>query len=66
MTVYEFCDLCVDADMVTVELWSVDTEEVIFRGTMNDAMWSEYAHHNVESYDAEFRNDRITLNVSES
>ena len=63
ITVYDFCDMCVDSDLITVNLWDSDAEKVIFTGTMTEAMESEFSDYTVNSFDAELQNDEITLNV---
>ena len=65
MTVRDFCSLCTDPAISYVDLYTCDACFTIFRGTMRDALRSEFCNWNVESYDATFANNRITLNISE-
>ena len=68
LTVYDFCDLCYDPDEIKVTLYNTDPSidaEILFKGTMAEAMESEFSDFKVESFDAILVNNEITLNVCE-
>ena len=62
MTVYDFCDMCIDPSMCKITIYDARKEENIFMGTMEDAMESQYADLTVDSYDIPTM-DAITVNV---
>lgn len=52
MDVYEFCYLCTD-DTAEVRIYDMNTnvEKEVFTGAMQDAMNSEFAYSEVQSFD---------------
>lgn len=48
--VYDFCELCTD-DSWKIAIYDFTTEEEVFRGSIRDAMDSDYAFCDVLSYD---------------
>lgn len=58
--VYDFCFLYIeDAEEVTI--WSAEKEENVFEGTFREAMDSDYAYEEVNSFGIE--NGRICINI---
>lgn len=52
MDVFDFCDLCTD-DTAEVRIYDMnpDIEKEVFTGTMQDAMNSDFAYSEVQSFD---------------
>ena len=65
MPVYDFCGLCTD-DSVDVSIYDMneEIEKEIFSGTMRDAMESDWADFEVESFD--LTPDGLCLNIDTS
>ncbi len=66
MSIYDFCYLCTD-DSVIIHIFDMNenVEEEVFFGTMRDAMLSEFAEFEVESFDVAPQ-EGITLNIDSS
>ena len=65
MTVYDFCYLCTD-DGNEICIYDLITGEEVFKGTIDDAMYSEYANYEVQSYDLDFASKYFCLNIDMS
>ena len=63
MTIYEFCNLCIEPSLCKLTIYDSNVGEDIFMGTMEDAMESKYADYEVDSFDVP-NLDAITVNVS--
>ena len=50
MDVYDFCNLCTD-DSIEIAIYDFYGEEEVFRGTMREAMDSDWDSYDVESFD---------------
>ena len=52
MSVYDFCSLCTD-DLEAVRIYDMneEVEDEVFFGTMRDAMYSDWAEYDVDSFD---------------
>lgn len=62
MTVYDFCDHCIDS-YNEITIYDFRTGEDVFKGTMSDAMYSDYADYEVQSFDLEYGNNYLCLNI---
>jgi hypothetical protein len=60
MTVYDLCNAYIDGSD-EVEIWSIDKEETVFKGTHDEALYTEYAGEEVGSYGIE--NGIIVINI---
>ena len=62
MSVADFCDMCTDS-CTRMRIWDMneDVENEIFAGTMEEAIYSEYADYDVESFD--ISDNVICLNI---
>lgn len=62
MDVYDFCTLCTE-DSTTVAIYDMNenVEEEVFKGEMRDAISSEWAGYEVESFD--LWEGLLTLNI---
>lgn len=64
MTVQELCELFVDDGLQTINLWSHNTEGVIWTGTAEEVYDTEYADMEVSSIDnLENNSDVLTINI---
>ena len=65
MSVYDFCSLCTD-DSVEVSIYDMneDVEIGVFGGSMRDAMYSDWADYEVDSFD--LTPDGLCLNIDTS
>ena len=51
MSVFDLLRMCTD-DSVVIQIWDQHEEEIVFVGTINEAMYvSDYAEYDVDSYD---------------
>ena len=50
MDVYDFCNLCTD-DGIEIAIYDFYGEEEVFRGTMREAMDSDWEGNEVQSFD---------------
>lgn len=50
MTVYDFCNLCID-DSAKVKLYDLNHDTVVFEGTMAEAQLSRFDGYEIESFD---------------
>lgn len=64
MSVYDFCELCVD-DSCTIAIWDAKVEEEVFRGEMSEAKYGYYAEYEVEGFDPPY-DGVICLNIDTS
>lgn len=62
MTVYEFVDWCIDAGLLTVEIYSLDKGDIVWTGP-GDELPDEYADCEIGSFDVPSMADHITLNI---
>lgn len=62
MTVSDFLDLCIDAGMMTVEIWSDSAEAVLWTGP-GDEIPDEYEYAELWSFDPPTKQWCITLNI---
>lgn len=62
ITVYDFVFLCTETGMLKVNLWSNDTEDVVWSGTLDD-MPDKYRSAEVNSWDAPEKEWTITINI---
>lgn len=58
--VYDFCFLYIE-DSEGVTIWSAEEEKNVFEGTFREAMDSDYALEEVNSFEIE--NGRICINI---
>ena len=62
-TVYDFCNLATD-DSQDVCIYDLSTMEEVFKGTMYEAMLSDYADYEVLSFDLGYTEDvYMCLNI---
>lgn len=61
MTVYEFLDYCIDARLLTVEIYSLD-KGTVWVGDF-DELPDEYADAELCSFDVPTKEGCITLNI---
>ena len=66
MIIYDFCYLCTD-DSVIIRIFDMNenVEEEVFSGSIRDAMLSEFAEFEVESFGVAPQ-EGITLNIDSS
>ena len=60
MAVYEFCDLCLN-EYEEMKIYNVYDEMEVFSGTFDEAMYSEFAEDEVQSFGIE--NGEIIVNI---
>lgn len=62
MSVYDFCSLCTD-NQTEISIFDMNHEvqDEIFKGTMRDAMFSDFADYDVDSFD--YTTDGLILNI---
>lgn len=60
MTVYEFCSYCI-SEYEDMTIYSVDDEMEVFSGTFDEAMYSEFAEDEVQSF--EVGNGGFIINI---
>lgn len=60
MSIYEFCSLCL-CEYEEMKIYSVDDETEVFTGTFDEAMYSEFADDEVQSF--EIDNGKIVINI---
>ena len=64
MTVQELCKLFVDDGIQTINLWSHNTEGVIWTGTAEEVYDTEYSDMEISSIDnLESNSDVLTINI---
>ena len=64
MTVQELCELFVDDELQTINLWSHDKEDVIWTGKADEVYNTEYADMEVSSIDnLESNSNVLTINL---
>ena len=61
MTVYDFCDMCA-CNMDELDVFSIDGEQTVFSGTYDDAMYSQYADEEVQSFEVD--GGKLVLNIA--
>ena len=64
MTVYDFCDLCID-DGYPIEVWDNRVEDTVAVGTIHEVMNGDYADYEVIAFDAPY-NGVLCLNIDTS
>ena len=62
MTVYDFCDMCIDPSLCKITIYDANASENVFMGTMEDARESQYADLVIDTFDVPTE-DAITVNV---
>lgn len=62
MDVYDFCMLCTD-DSIGVVIYDFAGEDTVFNGTLKEAMDSDFANYEVQSFDLDFNDRFFCLNI---
>ena len=62
MTVYDFCNLCTD-DSHEICIYDMRVGDDVFKGTIDDAMYSDYSEYEVLSYDLDYGDVYMCLNI---
>lgn len=52
MTIYELCEYYIEGSD-EIQIWSTDEHETVFKGTVEEAMISEYADSSICSFGVE-------------
>lgn len=63
MTVYELLNLCMDASLMDVQLYDLNSREVIWSG-FGDEVPENYEDVEVDSYDPVDNRGTFTINIS--
>lgn len=63
MTVYDFIALCTEDSIVHIEIYDLNSGDVVFSGDGADAKFCDYAEHEVLSFDAPEKPWSITVNI---
>ena len=60
MNVYEFCRLYIEGGE-NMEIWSISKEKTVFKGTFDEAIFSDFSSEEVASFGIE--NGKICINI---
>lgn len=68
MTIYDFCGLCLEPKFHQVKIWDgspdcVAKDNIVFRGSFEDASLSEYNQYEVASFEFDFDTKEMTINI---
>ena len=64
MKVCEFCDRCFEPSLCMCNIYDTNKADVVFKGTMEEVMESQYADYDVDSFDVPCKADEMTLNIT--
>ena len=62
MTIGDFLDYCIDAGLLTVEIYSLEVGETVWTG-WGDEMPNEYLDSELGSFDIPSKQGILTLNI---
>lgn len=62
MNIYDFLDYCIDAGLMTVEIYRCSTGENVWTGD-GDEVPEEFGYCELASFDVPTKADHITLNI---
>lgn len=62
MNIEDFLDYCIDAGLLTVEIYSLDKGGIVWTGS-GDEVPDEYLYADLCSWDVPSKADHITLNI---
>jgi len=62
MNINDFIDLCIDAGLLTVEIYSMDRSKIVWTGP-GDEIPEEFLYCELWSWDVPTKPDCITLNI---
>lgn len=62
MNIYDFLDYCIDAGLLTLEIYSVSSGKTVWTGD-GDEVPEEFGYCELASFDVPTKADCITLNI---